>query len=166
MRRGEILGLQRQDIVLSESSVRIERAFVIAEDGTTQIGTPKTAAGNRTLYMPPFVSEEIRVHLQKFVHIAPSAWLFPNRIGNAPTNHRNLGRAWEKARKAAGRPDLTLHDLRHSGLTWAAQTGATVSELMRQAGHASPAAAIRYQHAEDERAKDIAKKLGQLHRFG
>jgi integrase len=136
---------------------------VIAEDGKTQIGTPKSAAGKRTLYMPDFVCEEIRAHLQKFVHLAPDAWLFPNRIGDAPTNHRNLGRAWEKARNVAGRPDLRLHDLRHTGLTWVAQTGATVSELMRQAGHASPAAAIRYQHAEDERARDIGKKLGQLH---
>ena len=41
--------------------------------------------------------------------------------------------AWDKARVKVGRKDLRLHDLRHSGLTWSAATGATVAELMRRA---------------------------------
>jgi hypothetical protein len=40
---------------------------------------------------------------------------------------RNLNRAWVTARRAIGRPDLHLHDLRHSGLTWSAATGASVA---------------------------------------
>ena len=34
------------------------------------------------------------------------------------------------ARKAAGRPDLRFHDLQHTGAVLAAQTGATLAELM------------------------------------
>jgi integrase len=44
-----------------------------------------------------------------------------------PISTRTLSHVWSKARKAAGRPDLRLHDLRHSGLTWAAATGASVA---------------------------------------
>jgi hypothetical protein len=62
----------------------------------------------------------------------------------------------------AGRPDLHLHDLRHSGLTWAAATGASTAELMRRGGHANPRAALRYQHATADRDKALADALGAL----
>jgi integrase len=55
-----------------------------------------------------------------------------------------------------------LHDLRHSGLTWSAEAGATVPELMRRAGHASPAAALRYQHATDDHDRAVAETLAGL----
>ena len=58
---------------------------------------------------------------------------------------RNVYRAREKPREAGGRPELTLHYLRHTGLTWLAATGAPIPELMRRGGHFSPRAAIGYQ---------------------
>ncbi|MDA8356539.1 MAG: tyrosine-type recombinase/integrase, partial [Actinomycetota bacterium] len=68
----------------------------------------------------------------------------------------------DTARRAVGRPDLHLHDLRHSGLTWSAATGASVAELMRRAGHKSPAAAMRYQHATEDRDRALAGALAEL----
>ncbi len=73
-----------------------------------------------------------------------------------------LGVAWNKARKAVGRSDLRFHDLRHSGLTWSAAAGATVAELMRRAGHASPQAALRYQHVTEDRDRALADALAEL----
>ena len=66
------------------------------------------------------------------------------------------------AREAAGRPDLRFHDLRHTGATLAAATGATLAELMARLGHSTPAAAMRYQHAAAERDKVIAAALSKL----
>ena len=74
---------------------------------------------------------------------------------------RNFYRAWQKARKAVGRPDLTLHDLRHTGLTWSAATGAPIRELMRRGGHASPRAAVRYQRAAEESNRALAAALSK-----
>jgi integrase len=59
------------------------------------------------------------------------------------------------AREAAERPDLRFHDLRH--------TGATLAELMRRLGHATRVAAMRYQHAADDRDKAIAAALSEFH---
>ena len=73
-----------------------------------------------------------------------------------------LNRVWQRARKTVGRPDLFLHDLRHSGLTWAAASGASVAELMRRGGHANPRAALRYQHATEDRDRAIAEALASL----
>ena len=163
LRRGEVLGLQRGDIDVAAGTVRIEREWLqpagerpILEDDT------KSAASKRTLYLPPHVVKALKTHLR--VHVGPEsiAWLFPNTIGN-PIEPRAFARAWSKAREAAGRPDLHFHDLRGTGLTWAAQEGATTAELMHRAGHSSPIAAMRYQAAEAERDKALAKRLGKRH---
>jgi integrase len=49
--------------------------------------------------------------------------------GARPTRN-NFHIIWDKAWKAAGIPDLHLHDLRNTGNTLAAETGATLRELM------------------------------------
>jgi len=46
----------------------------------------------------------------------------------------------------------------------AAATGASTKELMRRAGHASPAAALRYQHATEDRDKAIADAFDEMFR--
>jgi integrase len=66
------------------------------------------------------------------------------------------------ARKAAGRPDLRFHDLRHTGAVLAAATGATLAELMARLGHSTAGAALRYQHAAADRDKVIAAALSDL----
>ncbi len=73
-----------------------------------------------------------------------------------------LAVVWSRARLSIGRPDLHLHDLRHSGLTWSAATGATTAELMHRGGHASAAAALRYQHATADRDRALADALAAL----
>jgi integrase len=55
-----------------------------------------------------------------------------------------------------------LHDLRHTGATLAAQTGATLAELMGRLGHSTPAAALRYQHAAQGRDAEIARLLSKM----
>jgi hypothetical protein len=41
-------------------------------------------------------------------------------------------------------------------------TGASIKELMRRAGHASAAAALRYQHATEDRDKAIANAFDEM----
>ena len=63
-------------------------------------------------------------------------------------------------------PGFRFHDLRHTGQTLAASTGATTKDLMRRLGHASPAAAYRYLHAVDGRDAEIASALSKLAAHG
>ena len=62
--------------------------------------------------------------------------------------------------------DFRFHDLRHTGQTLAAATGATVKDLMRRLGHASPVASYRYLHAVDGRDAEIAAALSALAAHG
>lgn len=161
LRRGEVLALQRGDVDLSAGSVRVQRGWTLTENGQTVLGPPKSDAGKRTLFLPPHVQVAIAGHLEDFVGPQRDAWLFPT-VGDELVHPRKFARVWERAREAAGHTDPRFHDLRHSGLTWVAQAGATTAELMRRAGHASPAAALRYQHAADERDKSLAEALGRM----
>jgi uncharacterized protein YjbI with pentapeptide repeats len=57
-------------------------------------------------------------------------------------------------------PGLHFHDLRHTGGTLTAATGATLKELMARLGHSSVRAALIYQHATRDRDQAIAQALG------
>jgi integrase len=63
--------------------------------------------------------------------------------------------------RAIGFEELRFHDLRHTGNTLAAATGASTKELMARLGHASPRAALIYQHATEERDQAIAAALSE-----
>ncbi len=71
----------------------------------------------------------------------------------------NFGVVFRRAVQRAGLPPVRPHELRHTGATLAAATGATTKELMRRLGHSSAAAALMYQHAVDERDSEIARAL-------
>ncbi len=163
LRRGEILGLQRRDVDELNGRLKIDRTFTVHQDGKHAISPPKTDASRRTVAIPGNVAALITEHLAKHVGPEPDAWLFAGESGQ-PITPRTLDRAWDKARRAAGRADLHLHDLRHSGLTWSAAAGATTAELMHRAGHASPVAALRYQHATADRDRALADALAELSR--
>lgn len=60
----------------------------------------------------------------------------------------NFHRLWKKALASAEvHPALHLHDLRHTGGTMTARTGATLKAIMARLGQSSPRAAMIYQHA-------------------
>ena len=71
---------------------------------------------------------------------------------------------WNKARLSVGLPNLHFHDLRHTGGTLSAATGASLKELMARLGHSSVRAAMIYQHATRDRDWAIARALGGLFR--
>nr|WP_281492841.1 tyrosine-type recombinase/integrase [Micromonospora sp. MH33] len=91
--------------------------------------------------------------------------LFISRDGS-PLRGDSLYQAFVRARKRVGLDDLTFHDLRHTGQTLAAQTGATLADLMKRLGHSSMAAARRYLHAVDGRDREIARALSELAAHG
>lgn len=161
LRRGEVLALQRRHVDRLHKTLRVEQAWSVPYNSAPTIGPPKTAAGVRTLAIPGHVIPALDEHLGRWVEAVPDAWLFGTSTGTA-LSPRNFQRMWTAAREDAGRPDLHLHDLRHSGLTWSAATGATTAELMRRGGHANPRAALRYQHATQDRDQALADALAQL----
>ena len=161
LRRGELLGLKRRDVDMMHAIIRIERSRTFRRDGSSITKSPKTASGRRTLSIPSNVLKTFETHLNNFTAGDKDALLFTTESGT-PLTAVSLQRAWSIARASIGRPDLHLHDLRHTGLTLAAVTGATTAELMHRAGHASASASLRYQHATQDRDHVLANALADL----
>jgi integrase len=161
LRRGELMGLRRQDVDLMRRTLRVERAVHQLIDGTLVVGPPKTDASRRTVAIPPHVVPDVEAHLEGFVGAKPDALVFTGEKGG-PIRPHVLQKAWVKAKVEAGLTQFHLHDLRHAGNTWAAATGASTKELMARMGHANSAAALRYQHATADRDQAIAQALSDL----
>ncbi len=161
LRRGELLALRRRDVDILQRVVHVERSMAQLADGTILIKEPKTRVGRRPVAVPPHLVPVLEAHLRLHVNSSPEALVFTGDKGG-PLRANVLQAAWNTARRQVGRPDLHMHDLRHSGNTWAAATGASTAELMARMGHASPAAALRYQHATRERDRAIADALTAL----
>jgi integrase len=157
LRYGELAELRRADIDFVRGVLHIRRGVVRVAGGYVA-GEPKSAAGVRDVTIPPHLLPAVTDHLDEHTGPAPDALLFPGKQGGY-LSPASLYDHFYPAREAAGRPDLRFHDLRHTGATLAAATGATMAELMRRLGHSTPSAAMRYQHAADERDAAIAEAL-------
>jgi integrase len=160
LRYGEIMGLRRADFALGDRRVKIDRAHIQPDTGPAFDGDPKANSG-RTVSLPAFLVPEVEAHLAEFVGRAPDAYVFLGPKGARPARS-NFHTIWDKARQQIGVPELHLHDLRHTGNTLAAETGATLRELMERMGHRSTRAALIYLHARDHRDRAIADGLDTI----
>jgi len=160
LRFGELAELRQGDIDQRNVRIRVRRAVVRAA-GKTIVGAPKTDAGTRDVSIPPHLMPAVKEHLAKHAQWGRDGLLFPAAGGGhlAPSA---LYRVFYRARSAGGRDDLRFHDLRHTGAVLAAQTGATLAELMSRLGHSTASMAIRYQHAAEDRDAVIARKLSAM----
>jgi integrase len=161
LRLGELRALRRSDLDLLHRWVQV-REQVADVGGWLLTGPPKTDAGRRRVAIPPHIHDELAYHLQSFVDPEADAYVFTGHHGAAPLPSATWRRAWDEARRSTGLPHLHLHDLRHAGNTLAAATGASTKELMARMGHASPRAALIYQHATSDRDQAIAAALSDL----
>jgi integrase len=161
LRAGELFALQRKHVDLETGVVRVEQSLAAPRTGQGWFSAPKTRAGKRTVVLPGVAVRALRDHIPSFTPPGRDALIFGTSTGTPlPSSHRST--MFAKARATIGRDDLTWHDQRHSALTLVASTGATLPELMQRAGHASPRAALHYQHAADDSQRRIAERLDRV----
>lgn len=161
LRRGELLALTRRDIDLLHRAVDVRLQRQETNGGRHLVGPPKTEAGRRTLVLPASLIPELEAHLARWAAPDPDGLVFPGARGG-PLRLCVWQREWTQARRDLGLGNVHLHDLRHVAGTMAAATGASTKELMHRLGHASPRAALRYQHATTARDETIANGIDRL----
>jgi len=159
LRFGEVTELRRHDIDLDAELIRVRRQ-VVRVNGGYVVGPPKTSAGVRDVSIPPHLIEPIREHLDTWCP-EPDSLVLTGPEGQRMSSP-GLWYLFDRARKAAGRPDLRWHDLRHTGAVMAGVAGATLPELMARLGHTTVDAAMVYQHAARSRDRELAALLSKM----
>jgi integrase len=161
LRLGEQQGLRRHDIDLAQRTINIHEQIQELAKGGFYTGPPKTHAGVRNVEVPAFLVGELQRHLACFAGAGPDGLLYPGSNGG-PFRRQTLRRAFRRAKTEVGLPEhFTVHDMRHTAHTLYAVAGATTREAMAHMGQSTADAALRYQHATQERARIVAARIEQ-----
>ncbi len=160
LRWGEITALRRCDIDIEAGTVTVTRQHVQLDTGGVVVSAPKSRASLRTVAIPAAILPAIRAYLDVAVEHSPDSLVFTGSRGGV-LRRSNFRRAvkWSKTVEEIGAPGLHFHDLRHTGNTHAAATGASLRDLMDRMGHDSARAALIYQHKTAAAGRAIADAL-------
>jgi integrase len=80
------------------------------------------------------ILDDVKIHLKEYTKYGKTALLFVGS-NRTPIRRSNFQEHWRRARAAAGLTDLHFHDLRHTGNIFAAESGATLRDLMDRMEH-------------------------------
>jgi len=161
LRFGELRALKRSRVDLLHKTVQVVEQYQELSSGQLVLGPPKTDAGRRTVAIPDILITYLEEHIATYSGEGADGLVFCG-TQHQPLHRKTFYRNWNKATAVAGLPGFHFHDLRHTGNTLAAATGASTKELMSRMGHASPRAALIYQHATKDRDAAIAAALSKL----
>jgi integrase len=163
LRWGEAIALRRGDVDIGAGLLRVRSAISRSYSGAVVRGAPKSRAGVRTVAIPRPVVVQLQTHLAEFCGPDPESLIFTGDKGGViQRNNFNRRVGWSRAVDQVGVPGLHFHDLRHTGNTLAASTGATLRDLMERMGHDSIRAALIYQHATAAGDRRIADAIEGL----
>ena len=161
-RIGEVLALRWSDLELDGDLPTLSVSGTIKTEtgkGTYRKSTPKSDASRRTVVLPPFAAELLRVR-REFATVNEHDAVFATRNG---TWHQvaNIERRWRQIRKDTGYEWVTPHTFRKTVATLISE--ATTSELAsRQLGHSSSQITLDHYIAKPAVAADLSVLLETL----
>jgi site-specific recombinase XerD len=144
-RIGELLALNVEDLDLNNRRSRVIRKGGAADVITWQTGTarllPRLIKGRKS--GPLFLTD-------RKARVALAAADLDPATGRARLSYRQAAALFTEATADANDGPWTLHQLRHSALTHAAEDGASTSTLMAYSGHTSVRSLARYARVSPE----------------
>lgn len=158
MRRGELLGLQWDDLNEKTGELHIQRQVSKAK-GKLIISKPKTKMSIRTIVLPRSVVNM----LLEYRNTVDSRWMFPSPVKeNLPRDPHGIYGRMQKILEHADCKKVRFHDLRHTFATMALAHGMDVKTLSATIGHISSATTLDiYSHVTNEMQIRSAEKIEQ-----
>ena len=154
LRRGEICGLQWDDLNENTATLKIARS-IDYKRGELVIGEPKTEDGKRVIILPTSALEMLMERKSS----ALSIWMFPKSTD--PTKPVVPSYAYQKLQdilKKAGIEKMRFHDLRHTFATHAAKNGVDPKTLAGLLGHTNASFTLdTYTHVTSDMQRTAAK---------
>jgi integrase len=144
LRRGEAMALTPSD--LSGSAVQVTKTYT-----ARKITDPKTAASERSVELPKSVAQELKAMAAR---TRPGERIFEG------TSYSTVKRRLAKAARAAGLPEIRVHDMRHSHITNMLYDGFTPQGIARRVGHSNVETLLNvYAETKDGEQSKMAERM-------
>lgn len=150
MRISEVSGLVVGDVDLDAGLMHVGRQTYPGRGGLIT----KTTKGRRRRVVP--IIEQLRPTLARLVdgRSAGERLLTGPKGGVITTATLRDATGWDELVESLGQGSLVRHGLRHTALTWMADSGVSLYVLQRVAGHQDPAVTARYLHPDTRAVLD------------
>ena len=174
MRRGELLALRWSDLDWDKKTVIVRHtvSYIRVGDKHDFFETdPKTASSNRTITLPEFVINALKVHrsrqlqqrLQAGVQWSEQNIVFSTKRGKF-YNISTLQEQFSKLLVKAGLPHMRFHDLRHSAATILMSMGVNIKVVQELLGHSNIGITLGlYSHVLPTMHKEAMEGLQDLY---
>lgn len=155
MRRGEVLGLQWEDIDTEKNCIRVQRN-VTYTNNQPFVGTPKTKSGYRSV---PIIQD-----LLAFLNpIGSKGYIVNSGDPNTPITLQSFRCMMTRIHKSVDLRGATAHVFRHSIGTMLNDTGADVKTIQSILGQSDFKTTMdRYVHPREDRKQDAIQKVSKL----
>jgi integrase len=163
MRQGELHALRVKRVDLEKKTLTVAESAVVV-GGEVQFVPPKTSAGEREIWLPPFLVELLREQIagkgpDDFVFSRPNG--DPLRQGDYYLQHFKRAVKTALPKKKHG---LRFHDLRHTHASILIAQDVNFKVISQRLGHSSIAITIdRYGHVNDEEQMKLVAGLESAH---
>ena len=161
LRLGELFGLKREDVDLSQQVLRVARSLRETPGGVVE-HSPKTAKGRRTVALTATAVAALKRHLKALSTDAP--YVFTADRGGALRKSVFTRKEWKPFLERHGLPtSWTVRQLRHTAATLMAESGAHPRFVMEQLGHTSSEMSVgTYTHANPDMQRQAVKGIDAL----
>lgn len=169
MRRGELLGLQWDDIDWENRQIHISRNRVVV-NGKSVIKNPKTEAGYRTVDVPDQLLQKLRRYRASCMenkmrmgrNYTDTDFIIVHPDGK-PIYPEYVSQMLTKLQIAAGLPKCRFHDLRHLCASIMLKQGVDVKVAQQILGHADVSTTLNiYTHVLPSSSREAADKIGAM----
>lgn len=159
MRAGEASALRVGDIDVEHGVIHVRRSFSPAGGGKVREQTPKSHK-ERSVPLP---SSLRAIVIRRIEGLGRNELVFTGPNGGR-LNPSNVRRAvdWAGLRTRLDRPDLRIHDLRHTLATLLFDAGAAANDVQAILGHSSMQVTERYSRARSDAALRANGALDRL----
>lgn len=146
LRRGEVLALRWQDIDLNKGVLQVNRSLHQLWGGELVYTAPKSRRGRRPMPLAPTLIKVLKSHREKQEayfnrlgrELASSNLIFMRPVDRTEVRPRYFSGQFKKIARSIGRPDITLHSLRHTFSAILMSEGYNIVEISQAMGHATP----------------------------
>lgn len=170
LRRGELLGLEWQDINFSRREITVERSSLYSKDKGIFTDTTKTESSKRTLE----TSDTVFALLSKYKAwqteqrlMMGDKWHNSNRLFTTMDGkpiHPDILTSWFSSFvKKNNLPNVHIHSLRHTHASFLIAEGVPITTVAKKLGHNnSYTTMLTYAHEVEDRERIVAKTMDNI----